>query len=216
MLSRIGSYLLCLSALQTALFSQGGTNIVEFQPGKPFVSGYDLYQGDIDTALQQMFNNGQRRLRIPIFHIRSGETCTGMYSRSANIASSSLGLASNCATNLLNLLNKIKYLGFGEVIVSMHPQSYAPLGLYNDPISWPSNWQGNPTYESFYQEDWAVIQHVRSIVTSVGIPYKLDLLNEGLPSLTINQYGLRDYVRRGMVGYKRRRAERVIGTASLN
>jgi len=129
------------------------------------VYNYNTAAATIDSQLQQMYNNGQRRLRIPIYHARGINSGTIMDSTGGTLAPQFL-------TNLTNLLAAIKAAGFVEIEVSFHPQSI------NNPLVWT-------TFSSdYFQENWSVIQNVRSIVSAAGIPYHLDLLNEGIPPLS--------------------------------
>jgi hypothetical protein len=126
------------------------------------VYNYNTATSTIDTQLQQMYSNGQRRLRIPIFHARGINSGTIMDSTGGN-------LAPQFQTNLANLLAAIKAAGFAEIEVSFHPQSL------NDPTQWT-------TFSSdYFQENWSLIQNLRPIIAASGIPYHLDLLNEGIP-----------------------------------
>jgi hypothetical protein len=109
-----------------------------------------------------MYNNGQRRLRIPIYFARGLNSGTIMDSTGGTLAPQFL-------SNLTNLLAAVKAAGFLEIEVSFHPQSN------NDPIEWT-------TFSTdYFQENWSLIQNLRPIVAAAGIPYHLDLLNEGIP-----------------------------------
>ncbi len=127
------------------------------------VYNYDTETSTINSQLQQMYANGQRRLRIPIFHARGLNTGTIMDSTGGN-------LAPRFQANLANLLAAVKAAGFVEIEVSFHPQSS------NDPTQW-----GTTFSSDYYQENWSVVQNVRATVAASGIPYHLDLLNEGIP-----------------------------------
>jgi hypothetical protein len=50
------------------------------------VYNYDTATATINAQLQQMYNNGQRRLRIPIFHARGISSGTIMDSTGGNLA----------------------------------------------------------------------------------------------------------------------------------
>jgi len=126
------------------------------------VYNYDTAQTTIDTQLQQMYSNGQRRLRIPIFHGRGIDSGTVMDSTGGN-------LAPRFQTNLANLLAAIKAAGFVELEISFHPQGG------NDPTKWT-------TFSAdYFQENWSLIQSLRPIIAAAGISYHLDLSNEGIP-----------------------------------
>lgn len=126
------------------------------------VYNYNTASSTIDAQLQQMYSNGQRRLRIPIFHARGINSGTIMDSTGGN-------LAPQFQTNLANFLAAVKAAGFLEIEVSFHPQSS------NDPTQWTTFSQ------DYFDENWSLIQSLRPIIAASGIPYHLDLLNEGIP-----------------------------------
>jgi len=126
------------------------------------VYNYNTATATIDSQLQQMYSNGQRRLRIPIYHARGINSGTIMDSTGGTLALQFL-------TNLTNLLAAVKAAGFQEIEVSFHPQSS------NNPLVWTT------FSNDYFQENWSLIQNVRTIVAAAGIPYHLDLMNEGIP-----------------------------------
>lgn len=174
----IGSFLSCASGYNTT-FQQnqqlpaglGGSNYGWYSLGAPcdrepygVIYNYDTAASTINSELQQMYNNGERRLRIPIFFARGINSGTIMDSTGGN-------LAPKFQTNLANFLGAIKQAGFVEVEVGFFPQ-----GL-NDPTSWT-------TFSSdYFQENWNLIQNLRPIIVNSGIPYHLDLQNDGIPPL---------------------------------
>ena len=147
----------------------GGSNYLTYHLDPPcnrepygVVYNYDTATATIDTQLQQMRHNGQRRLRIPIFHGRGIDTGSVMDSTGGN-------LAPRFRTNLANLLAAIKAAGFVELEISFNPQGG------NDPTQWTA------FSADFYQENWSLIQNLRPIIAAAGIPYHIDLSNEGIP-----------------------------------
>ena len=126
------------------------------------VYNYDTASATINAQLKQMYLNGQRRLRIPIFHARGINSGTIMDSTGGS-------LSSRFQANLANLLAAVKSAGFVEVEVSFHPQSA------NNPIEWTT------FSDDYFQENWKLIQSLRTIIAAAGIPYHLDLMNEGIP-----------------------------------
>jgi hypothetical protein len=126
------------------------------------VYNYNTATATIDAQLQQMYNNGQRRLRIPIYHARGLDSGTIMDSTGGTLAPQFL-------TNLTNLLAAIKAAGFVEIEVSFHPQSN------NNPIVWTT------FSDDYFEENWSLIQNLRPIIAGAGIPYHIDLMNEGIP-----------------------------------
>src|SRR5215472_1019502 len=147
----------------------GGSNYGWYQLDPPcsrepygVIYNYNTATATINSQLETMYTNGQRRLRIPIFFARGINSGTIMDSTGGN-------LASQFRSNLTGLLAAIKAAGFLEVEVGFFPQAS------NDPTSWT-------TFSSnYFQENWSVIQNLRPIIVSSGIPYHLDLQNEGIP-----------------------------------
>jgi hypothetical protein len=129
------------------------------------VYNYDVASTTIDAQLRQMYANGQRRLRIPIYFARGVNTGTVMDSTGGT-------LSPRFRTNLANLLAAIKASGFKEIEVSFNPQSN------NNPIEWTT------FSDDYFQENWSLIQNLHPIFAKSGILYHLDLLNEGIPPLS--------------------------------
>ena len=133
------------------------------------VYNYDTATATIDAQLQQMYANGQRRMRIPIYFARGLNTGTIMDSTGGN-------LSSHFRANLTQFLAAVKAAGFVEIEVSFNPQSN------NQPINWS-------TFSSdYYNENWTLIQNLRPIIAGSGILYHIDLLNEGIPPLSSTGY----------------------------
>jgi hypothetical protein len=126
------------------------------------VYNYDTATPAINAQLQEMYNNGQRRLRIPIFHGRGINSGSVMDSTGGTLAPRFLA-------NLTNLLRAIKAAGFVELEVSFNPQGG------NDPTKWTA------FSADYYQENWSLIQNLHPIIAGAGIPYHIDLSNEGIP-----------------------------------
>lgn len=133
------------------------------------VYNYDTATTTIDAQLQQMYANGQRRMRIPIYFARGINTGTVMDSTGGN-------LSSRFRANLTHLLAAVKAAGFEEIEISFNPQSD------NLPINW------NTFSSDYYNENWTLIQNLRPIIAGSGIPYHIDLLNEGIPPLSSGGY----------------------------
>jgi hypothetical protein len=126
------------------------------------VYNYNTATATINQQLQQMYDNGQRRLRIPIYFGRGLNSGTVMDSTGGN-------LAPQFQANLTNLLAAIKAAGFVEIEVSFNPQSA------NDPTQWST------FSDDYYQENWSLIQNLRPLIAGAGISYHIDLTNEGIP-----------------------------------
>ena len=110
-----------------------------------------------------MYSNGQRRLRIPIFH--------GRYEYGGTVVSSVGGnLSSQIQQNLANLLADIRNTGFSEIEVV-----FLPAGL-NSPASWTT------FSDDYWNENWNVIANIHPIIVNSGLAYKIDLYGEGIPA----------------------------------
>jgi hypothetical protein len=126
------------------------------------IYNYNTAAATINAQLQLMYNNGQRRLRIPIFFARGINSGTIMDSTGGN-------LSSQFRSNLANFLAAIKAAGFLDIEVGFFPQAN------NDPTRWTT------FSDDYFEENWSVIQNLRPIISASGIPYHLDLQNEGIP-----------------------------------
>ena len=134
----------------------------------------------IVAQLAAMRQAGQQRLRIPIFHYRHADNGTVMDSTGGDLSPQN-------RQNLTDLLAAVKAAGFAEIEVGFFP--IAMNAAYN--------WTAFD--ENMYQENWNLIYHLRPIIAGAGIPYKIDLMNEGLP--TPAQTALRDYDKRLWIDY---------------
>lgn len=138
-------------------------------------------RGVRNTVRQQlatMFANGQRRLRVPIYHATDLSTGTVLRSTGGN-------LPQQARENLSSFLADIKAAGFHEILVGFFPISQSS----------PKNWyrefgSGNTSVKTpFYnssvmQENWNLIKNIRPIIISADIDYKIDLRNEGAAAST--------------------------------
>jgi hypothetical protein len=145
------------------------------------LANYDADSVTIDAALNQLYQNGQRKLRLPIFHNTLGFDCTGpLGTRSTQLLSAGGGLTWQCSQNLQGLLAKIASLGFEEVEVGFFPSGP------NHPGSWPAAWYLNPYYLNLSQENWNLIAGLVPLLNASGLDYKIDLMNEGIPNYAAN------------------------------
>ena len=142
------------------------------------IPNYDVASPAIDAALSQMYANGQRSMRIPIYHNRGNSNCTGPEGRGTTMDSTGGSLQTQCLTNLINFLASVGRHGFHDVEIGFFPQAY------NDPrwptAPWPATWSGISPYEDYYQENLALIKNLRPIFAASGLNYKIDLYNEGV------------------------------------
>jgi hypothetical protein len=129
------------------------------------IANYDVARDAIDQEIRTMYASGQRRLRIPIFFSHGIHDGT--------VLDSSQGVvAPTIRANLAGLLASIKRTGFQEIEVGFFPIRD------NSPMLW-TEW-----HETLYRENFTVIADLRPIIAGAGMPYRLDLLNEGIPAPT--------------------------------
>jgi hypothetical protein len=148
---------------------RGGSNYSWYHLGpdctrNPYgvIPNYDTATAEIDGQLEVMYRNGQRRLRIPIYHGRDIAGGTNMESRGGD-------LTPRCRENFRRLLATIHRIGFSEIIVGFFPQGW------NNPARWTS------FQPDIYEENWQLITHLRPIILEAHIRYRIDLWNEGTP-----------------------------------
>lgn len=126
----------------------------------------------VKGQLAKMYGNGQRALRIPIFHSINATSGTVLKSTGGD-------LTDQAKVNLTDFLADIKLAGYEEILVGFFPTS----------LSAPKNWfrefgSANTSDKTLYfndvafQQNWSVIQNVRPIIRNSGLAYKIDLSNE--------------------------------------
>ncbi len=148
---------------------RGGSNYAWYRidPGcvrSPYgiIANYDTQAPEIDRQLVAMYRNGQRRLRIPIYHGRGIAGGTNMESKGGD-------LTARCRQNLRRLLATIRRMGFSEVVIGFFPQGW------NTPARWTS------FQPDLYEENWRLISNLRPLIVAAHIHYRIDLWNEGSP-----------------------------------
>ncbi|MER6350220.1 hypothetical protein ACWC10_37875 [Streptomyces sp. NPDC001595] len=127
------------------------------------VNSYDQAPGLIREQLARMAAAGQKRLRIPVFHHHGPDSGTVMDSSEGGLGAANL-------RNLRDLLRDVRSAGFEAVEIAFFPMDA------NDPTDWTRF--DRPLYE----ENLAVVRQVRAETVRSGLPYVIDLLNEGAPA----------------------------------
>ncbi|MEV6610884.1 hypothetical protein [Kutzneria sp. NPDC051319] len=144
------------------------------------VDSFDRGRDVIEKQLSQMYDAGQRRLRIGIFHQHGRDTGTVMDSSTGDLSPAD-------RRQLTELLAAVKKAGFHEIEVAFHPQG-------DDS---PQDWDAMD--EQAYRENWSLIANLHPLIAAAGLPYKIDLLNEGMPMST--EPVLRQYAKRLWADY---------------
>ena len=144
------------------------------------IDRFDTARDTITAQLSQMYDAGQRRLRIGIFHQHGPDSGTVMDSSTGDLSPVD-------RQQLVELLAAVKSAGFQEIEVA-----FLPIGADD-----PHDWWGMS--ESSYQEDWGVISRLHPLIAAAGLPYRIDLLNEGMPMS--DQPVLRSYAQRLWADY---------------
>lgn len=139
------------------------------------VYNYNTATATINAQLQQMYNAGQRRIKVPIYFGHGLNTGTVMDSTGG-------ALQPQFMANLTNLLAEIKAIGFQEVEIGMYP--VGENAVLNNMTNW-STWN-----EPLFQETWNLIYNLHPIFAASGIPYQIDLLNEGMPTKYLQNYAV--------------------------
>jgi hypothetical protein len=152
------------------------------------IANYDIAKTTIDGQLQQMYNNGQRTLRILLHHSHGGERCTGpLGTRGTGLDSTGAFLSPQCQANLQNFLQSAYQIGFRGATFS-----FGPLGS-NNPQNWPETWYQQQSYNDLSQENWNFIGNLHSLIAGSGMNFKIDLMNEGIPPSNSVYNGWRTY-----------------------
>jgi len=155
-------------AATTGARAPGGSNYGWYQVDgctwRPYgvVNSFHNAPDVIRGQLAAMRAAGQQRLRVPIYHRHGPDNGTVMDSTGGNLSAQN-------RQNLTDLLRAIADAGFVEIQVAF--MTIDP----NHPGKW-GEWK-----EDLYLENWNLIRNLRPIIAGAGIPYRIDLCNEGVP-----------------------------------
>lgn len=163
-----------LASAASAAPSRGGSNYgwfgIEGCNREPYgvVANYHIAEDVVKAQLTEMAANGQRRLRIGIFHARNANTGTVIPSAGGN-------LPEQQRRNLLNLMKAAKEAGFVEIIVGFFPL------LDNAPNTWTGTiWTA--WHEEYFQENWNLVFNLMPVMRAANVKFLVDLGNEGTPA----------------------------------
>ena len=151
--------------------SRGGSNYAWYNvvncDREPYGILKNYHTGNVKRIVQRqlanMYRQGQRGLRVPLFHAR-------VVGGGTNLKSDGGDLEPIHRENLANFLEDVRNAGFNNLLFG-----FFPVGD-NDPNRW-TNWS-----ESHFIENWNVVVNLRPIIISSGLNYKIDLRNEGAPA----------------------------------
>ena len=126
---------------------------------------FHLNRAQIEDDLLIMHQNGQRRLRIGLFHGRGLSSGTLIDSTGGTIDQQYL-------TNLADLLATVRAIGYEEIQFAFFPQGQ------NNPGNWGTSYSWGSTEESYLLENWGLVTQVMPVLRSSGLPFRVDLGNE--------------------------------------
>jgi hypothetical protein len=178
------------SAVLPAPGLKGGSNYFVYRfegcHREPYgvVNSFHTAPSLIRAQLRRMAAAGQKRLRIPVFHHRGPDSGTVMDSTGGRLDARNV-------RNLTALLAAVRSAGFEQVEIAFFPKDA------NDPMEWTS------VDESLYAENLSVVRRVRELVLRSGLPYVIDLVNEGAPPAGPEYRALLEYDRRLWADYTR-------------
>ena len=167
--------------------SSGGTNFAFYDIGEDYITGKDRHswwkpgvlkhtvgafdkqdEGFVENTLQKMYDSGQRKIALILWHINiaeqfenhgskwEGDIPSGYEDTYGHIVNSASGkLCNQHEDNLKELLKLICDTGFESISIR-----FAPQGV-NNPMDW-TEWQ-----EEFYQENLSFLLSVKEIADEV-------------------------------------------------
>lgn len=192
--------MLCLALLSAPVFAtpifghgfesaraqgRGGSNLIWYDVDSACVAEpqailTDYHQPGVRSrvldTLASMFAAGQRRVSVVVFHAHGGGTDPEGLVNELVLDSTGGTLHKQYITNLRALFTDIRDAGFEEVLLRFAPQ------WINNPQDWKDNGGFN---EALFTENWSLIQNIRAEVVGIGVPYRIDLMVEGLPRARI-------------------------------
>lgn len=164
----------------TSVVQRGGSNFnwyktdcVNYPPTgrEPFgvIVNYNTQTAAIQTALHNMRNAGQDKIRLMLFFGHGLTSGTLMDSTGGHLSTQNM-------LNLKNLIQYIHAIGFSELHISFGPQGG------NDPSSW-----GSTLNQTLADENWGVINSVHQAIVNPGFnKIYYDLGNEMMTSSQTN------------------------------
>jgi hypothetical protein len=139
-------------------FTDGSLNLV--------VGHYHLNATKVNNQLADMYNNGQRKIAIPIWFASFNNNGNETYGHLIQSRGGSMTVQH--IANYKAVLNKIADIGYKEVIIRFAPQSR------NNPKEWDTTWN-----ETIFQENWnfenKAIKIGDSVLGARGVKHMYDL-----------------------------------------
>lgn len=161
-------------------------------------------RGIVLGQLNDMYENGQERLRVGIWHSRAESGTHGTFLNSKNklISGQNVYLDEQYLTNIELFMTDIKNAGFEQVMFAFYPNGPNRPGLWK-------NWGGSSLYQSainatfngdqiittitdpnnepLWIENWRVIKQVKTRLDNSGMNYVVDLGNEVIPKQVVDK-----------------------------
>lgn len=107
-------------------------NLHTWNPIGGAVNNYHLLSASVDNYLQANYNNGQRIVRILLWFKRGGSV-PSLFSQVGTVIDSTGGnFPAQTRANLVSILQKIKTIGYAEVLISFGPIGHNYAGPWLD------------------------------------------------------------------------------------
>ncbi len=158
----------------------------------------------VRNQLQQMYQNGQRSLRVLVHFAHSPDTgfntTPAESSRKCVVsttgscpAGSEYFMPLQYQQNLRDYLADIRTTGFERVMLALGPQWINDFYSCNNssiPVSLRQQlYAGSPLVNELIEESWGMAKELRAIAVGSGLPYLIDLSNEYMPPTNLSDFG---------------------------
>jgi hypothetical protein len=133
----------------------------------------------IQSDLQNMYNQGQRKVTVQVYHVRGAGNCGVPGLNGWPMDSDLNNFDWQYIANLETYLIDAKAIGFNQVQLIMSPAEV------NWPRSWPNfEWGVNNLY---YYENWFTLYFVRQAAVNADMPFIIILADEPFVPYTYSQ-----------------------------
>lgn len=163
--------------------------LIKCMNGNYQITNWDLQTAAITNQLQQIRNNGITALRVILWFTRSAnlhgqnfygtnltaaDACTSAAPRQWLMDSTGGTFSAACTANIKSFTIAAKAIGFQQIIFAYGPEAdnwfFSPGAIGGSTIgTWPAGaWIGVSPYESYYQENLALVKNLQPFFNSVS------------------------------------------------